>query len=101
MPSYQEILSQIEDLKTKAEEARKQEIAGAITEIKRLMAQFGVTPEDLGISGRGGKGKARTAGAAKYRDPASGKTWSGRGRRPRWVLDLEAQGKSLDAFKIA
>lgn len=101
MPSYQEILSQIEDLKRKAEDARKQEMAGAIAEIKRLMAQFGVSADDLGFSSRGGKAKTRSVGAAKYRDPASGKTWSGRGRRPRWVVELEVQGKSLDAFKVA
>jgi DNA-binding protein H-NS len=97
MASYQEILSQIEDLKQKAQEARKQEIAGAMTEIRRLMAEYGITLADLG--GKSGKGKTR-GGTAKYRDPASGKTWSGRGRRPGWVLELESQGKSLDACRI-
>lgn len=97
MASYQEILSQIEELQQKAKEARKQETAGAIAEIKRLMAEFGITIEDLG--GKSGKSKARGA-AAKYRDPASGKTWSGRGRRPAWVAELEKQGKSLDSCRI-
>jgi len=96
MASYQEILSQIEDLKQKAQEARKQEIAGAMTEIRRLMAEYGITLADLG----GKSGKVKTRGAAKYRDPASGKTWSGRGRRPGWVLELESQGKSLEACRI-
>lgn len=102
MSSYQEILSQIEDLKRKAEGVRQQEMAGAIAEIKRLMAQFGITGEDLGLSSRGGAGKAKNRGivAAKYRDPISGKTWTGRGRRPGWVVDLEAQGKSLDDCRI-
>lgn len=99
MPSYQEILSQIEDLKQKAQEARKQELSGAIAEIKRLMAEFGITLEDLG--GKAGKSKSRGSVAAKYRDPVSGKTWSGRGRRPGWVVELENQGKSLDDCKIA
>lgn len=102
MSSYQEILSQIEDLKRKAEGVRQQEMAGAIAEIKRLMAQFGITGEDLGLSSRGSAGKAKSRGivAAKYRDPISGKTWTGRGRRPGWVVDLEAQGKSLDDCRI-
>lgn len=99
MASYQEILSQIEDLKMKAQEARKQEMAGALADIKRLMADFGITVDD--ISGKASKGKVRGSAAAKYRDPASGKTWSGRGRRPAWVVELEAQGKSLDSCKIA
>ena len=48
MASYQEILTQIEELKQQAQDARKQELAGAISEIKRLMAEFGITLEDLG-----------------------------------------------------
>jgi DNA-binding protein H-NS len=103
MSSYQEILSQIEELKRKAEDVRQQEMSGAIAEIKRLMAQFGITGDDLGLSGRAGAGKVKSRGivAPKYRDPISGKTWTGRGRRPGWVVDLEAQGKSLDDCRIA
>jgi DNA-binding protein H-NS len=101
MSSYQDILNQIEDLKRKAEQVRKDEMAGAIAEIKRQMAQFGITAEDLGFGGRAGRGKGRAAIAAKYRDPVSGKTWSGRGRRPRWVAEQESQGKSLDAFRVS
>jgi DNA-binding protein H-NS len=99
MSSYQEILSQIEELKQRAQEARKQELAGAIGEIKRLMAEFGITLEDLG--GKPGKAKTRGSAGAKYRDPASGKTWSGRGRRPAWVAEIESQGKSLEDCKVA
>lgn len=101
MSSYQQILSQIEELKRQAEEARRQEMSGAIAEIKRLMAQFGITVEDLGVTGRAGKTRPKSTGNAKYRDPASGKTWSGRGRRPGWVLELEGQGKSVEDFRIA
>jgi DNA-binding protein H-NS len=40
-----------------------------------------------GTSGpkRRGPGKKQKASAVKYRDPASDKTWSGRGRRPNWL----------------
>lgn len=97
--SYQEILNQIEDLKRKAEELRQQEMVGAVAEIKRLMTQFGVSAEDLGLTGRA-KGKLRGIVAAKYRDPISGKTWTGRGRRPAWVLELGNHGKTLDDCRI-
>ena len=102
MSSYQEILSQIEELKRKAEGVRQQEMSGAISEIKRLMVQFGISVDDLGASGRGGpaKGKSRGSVAAKYRDPVSGKTWTGRGRRPGWVLALESAGKTLDDCRV-
>jgi DNA-binding protein H-NS len=100
MSSYQDYLNQIEELKRKAEDARKQELASAISEIKKMMAQFGITGEDLGFTSKR-KGKARASAAAAYRDPVSGKTWSGRGRRPGWVADLEKAGKKLEDCRIA
>jgi len=100
MASYQEILNQIEALKVQAEDVRKQELTGAITEIKRLMGLHGITLADLGISPRSGKTKARSTVAPKYRDPVSGSTWTGRGRRPAWVVAWEASGKSLDECKV-
>lgn len=100
MASYQDIMNQIEALKQQAEDARKQEMAAHIAEVKALMAKYGISPADMGFSARGkGKGKGATV-AAKYRDPASGKTWSGRGRRPAWVAALEASGKSLDSCRV-
>lgn len=101
MASYQEIINQIQNLQLQAEEARKQEMASAIADIKRIMTQFGISPADLGFGGRASRGKAKGMSvAAKYRDPASGKTWSGRGRRPRWAVALEAEGKDLEAYKV-
>ena len=100
MASYQELMAQIEGLKRQAEDARKQEMAGAIAEIKRIMAQYGIDPSDL-FPARGGKAKRAGSGIVKYRDPVSGKGWSGRGRRPGWVAALEAQGKSIEDCRVA
>lgn len=38
--------------------------------------------------------------AAKYRDPNTGATWSGKGRKPAWVKAHEDHGGSLDALKV-
>lgn len=100
MASYQELMSQIEGLKRQAEDARKQEIAGAIAEIKRIMAEYGIGIDDIAPA-RGGKTKRAGSGVVKYRDPVSGKGWSGRGRRPGWVADLEAQGRSIEDCRVA
>ncbi len=35
---------------------------------------------------------------AKYRNPATGESWSGRGLQPKWVQAAIASGKSLDDF---
>src|SRR5689334_15177943 len=43
--------------------------------------------------------KGKTA-APKYRDPATGETWSGRGAPARWIAAYEKQGKKREAFLI-
>jgi DNA-binding protein H-NS len=100
MASYQELVAQIEGLKRQAEDARKQEMAGAIAEIKNIMAKFGIDPSDL-FPARGAKIKRAPSGIVKYRDPVSGQGWSGRGRRPGWVGELEAQGKTIEDCRVA
>jgi hypothetical protein len=44
--------------------------------------------------------KAAINGPAKYADK-NGNTWSGRGRRPKWLNDAVATGKSLADFDIS
>ncbi len=50
-------------------------------------------------------GKAQTRGktkvAPKYRHPEdSSVTWTGRGRKPKWILELLEQGKTLEDLEI-
>lgn len=46
--------------------------------------------------------RARKQSAPKYRNPADPtQTWTGRGRRPGWVVEALAAGKSLDDLAIA
>jgi len=101
MASYQELMAQIESLKRQADDARKQEISGAIAEIKRIMTEYGISIDDLGFSGRSGKAKRAASGIVKYRDPVSGQGWSGRGRRPGWARDLEAQSLNIEDYRVA
>ncbi|MES1180212.1 MAG: H-NS family nucleoid-associated regulatory protein, partial [Hyphomicrobium sp.] len=37
----------------------------------------------------------------KYRDPESGKTWSGKGKRPPWLVEALGDGRQLEEFQIA
>ncbi|NCU19161.1 H-NS histone family protein [Candidatus Falkowbacteria bacterium] len=46
-------------------------------------------------------GKKRKPAAAKYANPANpSETWTGRGRKPRWMAAALAEGKSLDDLAI-
>jgi len=48
-----------------------------------------------------GKGKKRAAAKAKYQHPSNAKlTWSGRGKKPKWITELIEQGKTLDSMLI-
>ena len=45
--------------------------------------------------------KERKPVAPKYRNPADGsQTWTGRGRKPKWVEEALASGGTLDDFLI-
>jgi DNA-binding protein H-NS len=92
---------QLAQLKRQAEDFRNQERAGVIEELRKKIADYGLTAADLKLSTRATKAKApKSSAEAKYRGP-SGETWSGgRGRKPRWVVEALAAGKSLSDFAI-
>jgi len=98
-------MQQAAELQRQAEEARKQELAAVIAEIKAKIAEHHLSAADLGFHGRAGSAARARDGrgnaAPKYRDPASGATWSGRGRKPRWLEEAIKAGHSADRFLIA
>jgi DNA-binding protein H-NS len=98
MATYKELKAQAEALLKQAETARHAEIAAVVAEIQARMKEFGITLADL--KGGAKKTKSRAAVAAKYRNSATGETWSGRGRAPRWLADAMAKGRSKDEFLI-
>ncbi len=99
MTTYAEIQAKIRELTQQAEDVLKAEKAGAIAEIRELMAANGITVEDLQGSATRARRSTGTV-AAKYRDPQSGKTWTGRGRTPTWLTAAEAAGQGRDQFLI-
>jgi DNA-binding protein H-NS len=82
-------------------QARQAERAGAIAEVKSLMAEHGLTLADLGTrSAAAPKAVAAKKVAAKYRNTATGDSWSGRGLQPNWLKRALVDGRSLDEFKV-
>jgi DNA-binding protein H-NS len=86
---YRALLAQREALEKQIEELRNAERGDAIEWIREQMALFDVKPEDLEPRASRGPRKQSAPVAAKYRDPASGATWSGRGKPPRWIADQD------------
>ena len=95
--SYKELLAQREALEQAIAQARQSEISSALSKVRELVAEYGLTTQDV-FPGRAGKStiaKSVSKVAAKYRDPATGQTWTGRGKAPKWI-----DGKDRAAFLI-
>ncbi|MEA3130721.1 MAG: DNA-binding protein [Paraburkholderia sp.] len=94
MASYKQLTAQLEKLHKEVAVAREKEIAQAIAEIKQKVAEYDLTAEELGFTSKRAAGR-EPATVAKYRNPKTGETWSGRGRSPGWLV-----GKNRERFLI-
>jgi DNA-binding protein H-NS len=102
MATLSSIRKQIAALEKKAQDLIKKESAGAVAKAREIIAKFGLTAEDLGLSGDASRkprtpaatrrekkaSRQKTAGTPMYRDPASQKTWTGRGKPPAWIAGV-------------
>lgn len=81
--SYDNLEKVKEAVVAKQREQREKERAQDLNQIKALVGKHGLKWSDIKPE------KAASKVAAKYRDPASGVTWSGRGKAPLWIRDHE------------
>jgi DNA-binding protein H-NS len=96
MATYQELLKQRDMLAQQIEDARRRETSDALARVRAIIAEYQLTAQEvfpIGRKTRGGKSMGKVA--PKYRDPATGKTWTGRGKAPRWL-----DGKDRSQFLI-
>jgi DNA-binding protein H-NS len=115
MATYQDLMSQKAALERQAaalteqiETARRAEHSAVIAKIKALMDEHGITLADLGRSKSPVKPAkaAKTGGTAgrkvavKYRNTATGDTWSGRGLQPNWLKAALASGRKIEEFSV-
>ena len=101
MPKLTDLLAQKANLDKQIELAQREERSAAISQIKALMAEHGLTVADLGgRAPKTGKAGGTAKVAAKYRNQATGETWSGRGLQPRWLKAALAEGKKLSDFAV-
>lgn len=97
MAQLDDLIQQREALDQQINAMRQQARTEALTQIQSLIQQFELTPTDIFGGAKGSKSSA-TAGkkvAIKYLNKATGESWTGRGKPPRWI-----QGQDREAFKI-
>jgi DNA-binding protein H-NS len=101
--TYGSVLAEIKALQQRAVELRRSELPGVIQRIREAIAAYDLTATDLGFgasptpaaSAASGRRRAAASGAplqvgvAKYRDPQTGKTWTGRGKPPLWIVGIK------------
>jgi len=99
--TLQELIAQKDALEKEIERTKQQSRADAVAKVRALMQEYGLTSADLAgkvsVKPRAGKGNKV---AAKYRNTATGETWSGRGLQPKWLKAALAAGRQLSDFSV-
>jgi len=103
--SLSDLLAQRAALEKQIADFQKEQRADAISKVKALMTEYGLTLADIGNAKAAPPSAAakKSPGkkvAAKYRNPATGDTWSGRGLKPKWLTAALAAGRSLSDFAL-
>lgn len=99
MPSFIDLKRQAAELLEKAEQMRREELPGVISDMQQRIAEYGITQAELFPTA---SKKTLPPSGKVYRHPTdSKKTWLGRGHTPMWLKELTADGgKSIDDFLV-
>jgi DNA-binding protein H-NS len=99
--SLSELLAQKAALDKQIHDAQSSAKSDAIAQVRKIMAEHGLTALDLVAksSSKPGAPSGKKV-AAKYHDPVSGSTWTGRGLKPRWLTAHLDAGKNLQDFAV-
>lgn len=96
MSLIKELLAQREALDQQIKEMKAQESGAALIQIHALIAEHEFTVNDI-FPGQTTKETKTRSGVlrgkvpAKYRDSATGQTWTGRGKSPSWMAGRDKQ----------
>jgi DNA-binding protein H-NS len=96
-------LKEINDLEAKIAKAKSAAREKAKSDLKdridRLVEGSGFTVAEL--YGFAARGRGRSKSAAKYANPENKtETWTGRGRKPNWLVARLKKGAKMDDFAI-
>jgi DNA-binding protein H-NS len=78
------------------------------SEKQELEKRLAVLNRGMGIAGEAGDGRSLGEKPRrkyprvlpKYRNPQTSETWSGRGKRPRWLVAAMKSGRKIEEFRI-
>ncbi len=83
------------------EQKQKEEIDQAYAKLVEIANGVGLTLDELLEHGQKKKSKPTRKVAPRYRNPQNpNQTWTGRGKKPHWVVNALANGLSLEDLAI-
>lgn len=90
------LLQQREELEQRIQKIREQERAQAIEQVRAIVQKNDLSMTDVFGNSKVARQPAATKKVAiKYMNKATGETWTGRGKPPRWI-----QGLDREQFKV-
>jgi DNA-binding protein H-NS len=100
--STQELRQLARDVEQELNRRRVEDRKTALRAMKELAGSYGFTVEEVLETALRRRRRAAAAPAeAKYRNPDNPEqTWAGRGRKPGWLVELLAQGKTLEELGV-
>ncbi|WP_080404877.1 H-NS family nucleoid-associated regulatory protein [Burkholderia ubonensis] len=90
----QNLQAQLRELNVHLSDVKKGEKQALLATIHEGVALYGISEDEL-LRAAGFRKSRKQRAPAKYYDPSSGKTWSGHGPRPKWLV-----GKGLDDYLV-
>ena len=101
MTQLKDLLAQRAALDAQISQTQERERGEAVAKVKSLMSEYGLTMADLSTRAPKVAKVAKVSKvAAKYRNEATGETWSGRGLQPKWLKAAINGGAKLTDFSV-
>jgi len=99
--------AKISELREKLNQQKSIERVQAIASVKELIKTHQLSAIDLGLGVKKSTARMKRARidkgltvAPKYADPSTGKTWSGRGKAPAWLVAYLSAGHNKQDYII-
>jgi DNA-binding protein H-NS len=100
--STQELRQLARDVEQELNRRRVEDRKTALRGMKELAASYGFTVEEVLGTAMRKRRRASEPAKAKYRNPDNPEqTWVGRGRKPAWLVELLAQGTTLEELGVS
>lgn len=98
--SISEIKKEIARLQRDADKLKQKTRSKVVSDILRSMKENDLSPEDIAHAFHKSPLKTKAVSKIRYRHP-DGHTWTGRGRTPTWIKQIEAEGRSREDYAVS